>query len=275
MFCRMLAAEQLDTRLDHLASFNGGPLPVVSLYLDTRPDQHGRDHFQPFLRKELARCVRDFVGTLDARASLEQDVSAIHHYLDGVDRRANSIALFACSGAGLFEPIALEAPVSEHLVHIAFQPHLYPLARLVDAYPRYVVLLADTHVARIVVVSEHAVRHTETIDNPKTKRHKMGGWSQARYQRHVENFHLHHAKEVADVVTRIMRDETIASLIIAGDEVILPLLRDQLPADIQARIVDVLRLDVRTPEPEVLDATLPVMRTRDADADREEVNALL
>jgi peptide chain release factor subunit 1 len=227
------------------------------------------------VRNELARRVRAFTGSLAARASLDDDISAIHRYLGDVDRRANGAALFACSGAGRFEPFTFEAPLAEHLVHIGPQPHLYPLARLLDSYPRYVVLLADTHTARIIVVSGHAVCHTERIDNPKTKRHKMGGCSQARYQRHVDNLHLLHAKEAADALTRIVRDEAIPSLIVAGDEVILPLLRDQLPADVDTRIVVVLRLDVRTPDSEVLDATLPVMRAKDADADREQVDALL
>ena len=248
---------------------------MVSLYLDMRPDEHGRDHFRPFVRKEFARSLRTFNGGPAARASLEQDVAEIYRYLDGVDRAASGVALFTCSGAGLFEPIVLEAPVDAHLLHVSSQPHLYPLARLADAYPSYAVLLADTHSARIIVVSGNAVRHTATIDSPKTKRHKMGGAAQARYQRHVENFHLLHVKEVIDVLTRLMRDEGITSLIVAGDEVIVPLLQDQLPADIASRSVGVLRLDVRTPEREVLEATIPVMRRRDADTDREQVDALL
>jgi hypothetical protein len=37
--------DQLTSQLDRLAAFDAGPFPVVSLYLDLRPDEHGRDRF--------------------------------------------------------------------------------------------------------------------------------------------------------------------------------------------------------------------------------------
>ena len=103
----------------------------------------------------------------------------------------------------------------------------------------------------------------------------MGGWSQARYQRHVENYHLHHAKEVVDTVSRIVRDEGIDRIVIAGDEVIVPLLRDQLPKDVAERIVDVVKLDIRAPERDVLETTLSALKEKDATTDRERVDALM
>ena len=39
----------LDPLLDRLAAFEPTTLPVLSLYLNTSPDQHGRDNFESFL----------------------------------------------------------------------------------------------------------------------------------------------------------------------------------------------------------------------------------
>src|SRR5436305_3395959 len=150
----------------------------------------------------------------------------------------------------------LVAPIAEHHLAISDRPHLYPLARLLDQYPRYAVLLADTHSARIFVFAVNALERQERVEGTKTKHHKQGGWAQARYQRHTENYHLHHAKEVIDTLARIVRDEAIASVLIAGDEVIVPLIREQLPKDIAERVVDFLKLDIRTPERELLEASL-------------------
>jgi peptide subunit release factor 1 (eRF1) len=99
--------------------------------------------------------------------------------------------------------------------------------------------------------------------------------AQARYQRHTENFHLHHAKEVVDVVARLVRDEGIEQIVIAGDDLIVPLLREQLPKDIAERVVDVVKLDIRAPQREVLDTTLAALREKDAQTDSERVEALL
>jgi peptide subunit release factor 1 (eRF1) len=63
--------------------------------------------------------------------------------------------------------------------------------------------------------------------------------------------------------------------VIAGDEVIVPLLREQLTEELAAKVVDVLRLDIRTPEREVLEKSLDALREHDAKDDREAVERLL
>jgi peptide chain release factor subunit 1 len=271
----MPTTDNLSAQLDRIAGFDPGPFPVTSLYLNMQPDQNGRDNFEPFLRKELADRFRTYADNGPERASLDKDAEKIRAYVGRVDSSANGLALFACSGADFFEAVPLAVPIDEHRLFISDQPHLYPLARLLDSYPRYAVLLADTHSARIFVVAANTLRRTEQIEGTKTRRHKMGGWSQARYQRHIENYHVQHAKEVVDALGRIVLDEGIASVIVAGDEVIVPLLREQLPKDLAARVLDVVKLDIRAPEHEILEASRAVMQEKDAETDRERVDALL
>ena len=272
----MPTLDQISAQLDRLAAFEPGAFPVISLYLNMRPDQHGRDNFEPFLRKELAERIRTYEPERPERSSLEADAGKIREYVASqLDRSANGLALFACGGADLFEAVQLAAPVPEHRLYISAQPHLYPLARLMDTYPRYAVLVADTNAARIFVFAANAVERTETIQGTKTKRHSMGGSSQARYQRHVENFHLHHAKEVVEALDAIVRDEGIESVIVAGDDVIVPLLREQFPAELASRVVDVLKLNIRSSERDVIDASIAALQRRDADTDRERVRDLL
>jgi peptide subunit release factor 1 (eRF1) len=266
---------QLSAQLDRLASRDRGPFPVVSLYLNQQPDQHGRDHFEPFLRKELAERVRTYPASGPERESLEKDAAKIRDYVAGVDPSVNGLAIFACAGADLFDAVPLAAPIHDHRLYVSDQPHLYPLARVIDEYPRYAALLADTHSARIFVFAANAVERAEQIEGVKTKRHKMGGWSQARYQRHTENYHVHHAKEVIDALARIVRDESIGSIVMAGDDVIVPLLKEQLPKDLAERIVDVVKLDVHASERDVLEKTIAALREKDVETDREKVDELL
>jgi peptide chain release factor subunit 1 len=266
--------DQLSTQLDKLAAFDAGPFPVVSLYLNLQPDQHGRANFEPFLRKELNERLRTFHASGPERESLEQDASRIREYVGQVDGSAHALALFACAAGDLFEAIQLAAPIPEHRLHISDQPHLYPLARLLDEFPRYVVLLADSHWARIFVCAANALQHTEEIEGTKTRHHKVGGWSQARYQRHVENFHLQHAKEVVEALARIVREESIGAIVLAGEDIV-PVVREQLPKDLEERVVDIVKLDIRAPEREVLEKTIAALRVKDAETDRERVDALI
>ena len=50
----------LTEQLERLAAFEPAPYPVVSLYLDTRPNQHGRDQHQAFTRKEFKARSRTY-----------------------------------------------------------------------------------------------------------------------------------------------------------------------------------------------------------------------
>lgn len=267
--------DQLFATLDRLAAFEAGPFPVISLYLNLQPNESGRNQAGSFLRKELSDRVRTYPARAPERNSLEADAHKIQQYVDAVDASVNGLAVFACTGADLFEAIPMAAPIDQHRLYISHEPHLYPLARVLDEYPRYLALLADTHSARIFVFAVNAVEKTDRVENAKIKHHKQGGWSQARYQRHVENYHLHHAKEVVDTVAKIARDEKIDKIVLSGDEVILPLIRDQMPKDIAERIIDNVKLDVHAPERDVLEATLATLRKKDAESDRERVDELL
>jgi peptide chain release factor subunit 1 len=271
----MPSTNHLSAQLDKLAALDPGPFPIVSLYLNLQPNEFGRERFEPFLRRELAGRLRTFPGNGPERESIEQDAVNIRDYVSQVDGSLNGLALFASSGADLFEAVPLAAPIDAHRLYIDEVPHLYPLARLLDEYPRYLALVADTRSARIFVVAANTTVKSERIEGEKTKHHKQGGWSQARYQRHTENFHLHHAKEVVEAIDRIVREEALDKILIGGDEVIVPLLREQFPKHLDEKVIDVLKLDIRAPERDVLTATMNSVRERDAETDRERVEALL
>lgn len=267
---------ELQAQLDKLAAFDCGPYPVLSLYLDLRPNDRGRNNFEAFLKNEFAERVATYAESGPERESLDRDVEKVRNHVRELDSALNGMAVFSCSGADLFEAIPLSiAPLDGHHVHIGDQAHLYPLARLIDQYPRYIAVLADTHSARIFVFAANAVEKVDHVEGTKTKRHKVGGWSQARYQRRVDNFHAQHAKEVADVVSRIAREESIDQIVIAGDEVIVPLLREELPKDIAERVIDVVKLDIRAPQREVLETTIAALRHKDAETDHERVDELI
>src|SRR5687768_8841099 len=210
----------LEHFVERLAAFESQDLPVVSLYLNAQADEHGQHNYDPFVRKELSERAKTFASDTPQRASIDEDLVRINRYLEEkIQLPTQGIAIFACSGANaFFEALQLEAPIEHNRLFIYDRPHLYPLARLLDQYPRYAVVLADMNAAKIFVFAlGQAVKRRE-IQNVKTKRTQVGGWSQMRYQRHTENYHLHHAKEVIDNLDRLVRDERIEHVMLAGDE---------------------------------------------------------
>src|SRR5688572_21505859 len=195
-------------QLDKLAQLDPVPYPVVSLYLNTQPGQTGRDQHQAFVRSEFKSRCRTYPEGSPERDSLDKDLERITTYLENeLAPAANGVAIFACSAGELFEAVQLSAPIDQHWLYIGDAPHLYPLARLESQYPRYAAVVADTNTARIFVFASGGVETEREIKGVKTRRTSQGGWSQARYQRHVENYHVHHIKEVVETLERIVQQE--------------------------------------------------------------------
>lgn len=266
----------LVNHLDELAAFEPTGYPFISLYLNLQPDQHGRDNFESFVRKEFKAKARMFPADSLELMSFKRDQARIEAYLrNDLRPSANGLAIFACAGANdYFKAVQLNAPLKRHDLHVNERPHLYPLARVIDQYPRYVALLADTNSARLFVFGLGQILGREEVQQAKLSRTQIGGWSQMRYQRHMDNFHLQHAKEVVAVLDRVVREEAVEHIILAGDEVIVPLLREQLPDRLSEKVIDILRLDIKTPEHEVLQATMASLREHNLHTDAEKVRQL-
>jgi peptide subunit release factor 1 (eRF1) len=265
----------LNALLDRLADVAPTDRPCISLYVDTRPDNTGRPHWGPVVRKELTERARSFPERSAERAAYDADAERALRWLEAEPRAsAAGLAVFACESAGVFEGVELAAPVDTELV-VGRVPHLYPLARLLDQWRRYAVVVTDTHIARIYVVALGSIRPRASVESPKVSRSAAGGWSQARYQRHIEKFHREHVKELVDALERLVRDEGIDRVLLAGDEVVVPLVRQALPKTVAERVVEVGNVDVTSTDAEVLHETLDAARAQDARDDAERVARVL
>src|SRR5215204_6473095 len=267
-----------DKLLERLLNFEPTAAPVISLYLDARADQHGQTNFLPFVRKQLTERSKTYENQSEERLSFEEDFVRIVRYLEGeVPASIQGLAIFACSAEkDWFEVGQFDVPFERNRLFVSDRPHLYPLARLIDQYRRYAVVLADTNRAQIFVFAAGRAVEQEELQNVKTKHAKVGGWSQARYQRHEQNYHMKHAKEVVDTLEKIVRDENIEHVVLAGDEAtVIPLLREQMPKTLEEKVIETLSLGIDTPEHELLEESLTAFRRQDSLTDMEKVERLL
>ena len=262
--------------MEVLAALEPSPFPFISLYLSLAPNQNGREDRHQFVRKVFKERVNGFPEESPERQSFEKDVERIRQYLESeVTPSSQGLAIFASSGSEFFDAIPLEAPFENHLLFIGSVPHLYPLAKLIDTYPRYAAVMLDTNKARILVFSLAATERDQKIQNEKTRRSQKGGWSQARYQRRAENFHLHHVKEVVDTLEKIVREDNINHIVVAIEEVALPIFNEQLPKHLAEKIVDTVTLERNADGSNILETTLAALREKDAETDAEKVEQLM
>ena len=135
-------------------------------------------------------------------------------------------------------------------------------------------MLTDTNTARIFVFGLGHVIDAEQVKGKKVHRVKVGGWSQARYQRRVGNAHQEHAKEVIEHLARIVREDKVSHIILAGDSVVIPLLQEQLPPEMVS-MVEVMKLDIHASEHDILIATLGQLQEQEVKTAAEKVERLM
>ena len=264
----------LREQLDRLAAIEPSERSIISLYLDMRPNQSGRLHIDTFLRNSFDEQERSL--SANARADFHRVAERIsQHIADQTPKSARGLAIFASTGGDLFEAIPFDVPIEQPSMHVDTVPHLYPLARVNDQYPRYGALLLDTNSADLYVFALGTTKRRESVQSEKTRRTSMGGWSQARYQRRANNFHKQHVKEVVDRLDKVVTEERLNHIVIASDEVAKPFLMAQLPKHLADKVIDMVNLDGKSlPEHELLTETMAALRRADAKTDAEHVQRM-
>jgi peptide chain release factor subunit 1 len=262
----------IDGVLDRLAAFEPTGLPFLSMYVDARPDNTGREHWQAVVRKELNERAKTYGKRTLARRDFDADAERALAWLEREHRpSASGVVVFTCTSGGVFETLELDVPLEASEVYAAPRPHLYPLARVLDRYRRHAVVVTDTSLARIFVVALGTIEPRAEVASPKMGRTDVGGWSQARYQRHVDEHRVEHTREVVEALERIVRDDRIHHVALAGNEAATALLRGQLPKSLAPLVTELPRLSVESSESEILRETLQIMPQQDARDDAERV----
>jgi hypothetical protein len=161
------------------------------------------------------RTARDQLADQGADAAT---LDALDEVVIGPARAEPGLAAFARSGAVMFTA-RLPHPPAREISRFARLPHLMPL---LAEYPPQVTQLwvaADRAGGEIMAVrAADAItrEHVEGAGWP-VHRAKVGGWSQARYQRSAEEAWEENAKQLAAAVTAEARRAGTDFIVIGGD----------------------------------------------------------
>jgi len=262
-----LAPDQVQLRdlIRRLAEVTSTEAPILSMYADLRPGAHGD---RPAERAELT-VVRHRLNDLtdgqpahtSSRASLDSDRERVDRFLasENMDGVAG-LAIFACDAIGLWEIVRSPEPFATE-VTAGPTVDLFGLARLLDGSLAAVVALVDTSTCRLFVTRFGDLRERKGPEEPpdEHKRHQQGGWSQARYQRHVDTQDRRFAKEAADAIERLVRTEHPRHVLLAGDERSVSTLERELSEVVRPLVEHVARIEVRATLDDVRDEVRPIL----------------
>jgi peptide chain release factor subunit 1 len=275
------SSAQLAELLRRLADVDAGQLPVLSIYLDMRAqatgESPGRRASLTVLRDRMREIERTYWPRGEDFDSVRADMDRVQQFLDtSFDPAAHGLAVFACSAVGLWETVEAGVPFRDS-VSVGPTVDLFQLARLVDEHETAVVALVDTNTARLFVTRTGRLTEVSELDEPTDsfRKRSIGGWSQARYQRHIDKHIADFARGTAAAIEELVDREDARRLVLAGDEVAITPLLDAMPAAVRQRVGDVLRVDIRAPRDDLAAEVRMVLREAEADDSASVADAVI
>jgi peptide subunit release factor 1 (eRF1) len=258
--------------LRELAGFRAGNGCAISIYLDldpsmtpTIPDVETK--FNAALA-EAEKLAETAPGGRDCRLALRDDLARIREWWDEEFERdgARGVAVFASSADGLLRPLLLGRGVGDS-VRIAPSLHLTPLA---GALRPNGALVAVVSRERGTVYRVEDSRLVEIADESEEQpgQHDQGGWSQGRYQRHIDHLVQQHLKTVGGELDRRVRGGGPRIVVVGPDEMRGDF-EQKLSSEAREAIVGWTTAEAHAGPVELLEAARPLLDEAQARVDAE------
>jgi peptide chain release factor subunit 1 len=266
----------LQTLLEEVTGYPSTEQPFLSLYLNLQPDSNGRrDEMLQTLEQELERIANSVKARGGNLASVEADRERIMTYVNTeAPTDVPGLVIFACDAEGIWQAVPLHAPVETYIVEDRFA-HTFNLARIIDDYETYAVVLADSQESRMFVIALNDVAPVGTTEaDEKIKRFQAGGWGQMLFQRRTENLVKAHTKDIADHLSRLVKRYDVQHIIIAGNDSVKGHVLSSLPKPLEEKLVDYVHIDITANMPQILEAIEPLMRDVEQQQERDDIDTL-
>jgi peptide chain release factor subunit 1 len=264
--------------LRDLAGFEAEKGCAISLYLDLDP------HSVPTvgdaatrlnsLLDEGARADganrRDL--SHDQRGALRADFERIRRFFEAEFSRngAHGLAIFCAGLDNVWRPLPLTEPVSDE-IKIGHSLYLAPLVPLVGRGEGALVVVVSREQGRIYRLQAGRLQPVADHFDEQPRRHDQGGWSQARFQRHVDELAEEHLRRVADEVDRLVRRLRSAQVVVVASEETWAEFSELLAQETRAAVAGVAQAEAHAHPPELLEAAAPVLERWRAEREREVV----
>lgn len=272
----MALSEELKT----LAQLPRSNAPFLSLYLNTRWDsEKQRERVRIFVKTKLKECVSDNGGPTSG-AGAEADAAKLEEYVRGLvnrewDEPYAGVAVFACSSLGVYQVVRSHVPFEDRF-SCSGRPLLRPAAEQAHWGEPAVLASVAADAGHLMEFELGGVRREFSFDDPDFPgRHDQGGWSQARYQRHVDE-HVHrNLKRLAEQLTRWSDERRVGRIALSGPDPLLSSFEEHLPKRIRGGVCARLHIEP-TASPDAVQAeALKALDEAQARQDRQDVDALL
>lgn len=253
-------------QLRELAAFRTSRGCAISLYIGLDPSTvPTAGDLASHTRSLLANAERQLDEqrgslTTEERKALARDLERIGVWFESEFSRegARGVALFAAELDNLFLPLTLSWTVGDE-ARIANRFYVAPLVRLVESGDGAVVAYVGRERGDVyrLLGGQLVPLAEESADVPG--RHDQGGWSQGRYERHIETIVDRHLRDVADALDACVRRLRNVRVVLAGPEETRSGFESLLSQETRSALVGWVAAEAHVDAPRLLEAARPLL----------------
>ena len=210
--------------------------------------------------------------THDQRLGLKADFERIRSFYEDEFERdgAQGLAVFSSGLDNIWRTLPLTEAVPDH-VSVGSTLYLAPLVPLVGRGEGALVVVVGRERGHFFRLRGGRLQDLADHTEEQQGRHDQGGWSQARYQRHIETKVREHLHEVAEALDRLVRQLRAVQVIVISSEEIRAELEEVLSHDAAAAVIGWTSAEAHAAPPELLKVAVPVLDRYRAEKETEVV----
>jgi peptide chain release factor subunit 1 len=261
------------TQLRELAAFRTENGCAISVYVNLDPSEvptpgDAQSRMNALLAKAEKADRSDLAH--DTRAGLKRDFERIARWFDDDFEREGSrgLAIFAAGNDNFWSTLALPAPVADG-VRVNREFHLAPLVPLVAQSDGAIVAVVGREQGQLFRLRDGRLQEIAQQFDEQPGQHDQGGWSQARYQRHIEKLVQDHVKGVAEVLDRDRRRLHVPKIVLVCSEEMRSELLGALSTEAREAVVGWAPAEAHAGPAQLLQAVTPVLEQAEAKDEAE------
>jgi peptide chain release factor subunit 1 len=268
--------------IKQLAKLQRSPSPFLTMYLNTRwHNEKQRERVRIFVKTKLKECLASNSRLpAAARQGIEEDAEKVEHYARGVvsrewDEIYHGIAVFACSSFGVYRLVRSHLPFADSFV-CSDRPVLRPVVEHAHAGEPAVLALVAGDGGRLVEFELGGVRREFLFEDTEFPgRHEQGGWSQARYQRHIDE-HIHrNLKRLSEHLVKWLDERRVNRVALSGPAALVASFEEHLPRRVHPLICARIHVDPKATQDVIQNEALEALREARRRDDLKAVDSLL
>jgi peptide chain release factor subunit 1 len=262
-------------RLRELAGFRTENGCAISLYLNLDPSEvPTASDAQTRMNAVLGEAEKVDRSDLthEGRLGLRADFERILRWFDDEFERdgTQGLALFAAGLDNYWSTISLPQPVPDG-VRVGRDFYLAPLVPLVARTDGTIVAVVGREQGQIYRLRDGRLEEIVDQFDEQHGRHDQGGWSQARYQRHIEKLVQDHLKGVAEELDRSRRRLHAPRIVLVGAEETRREFMGALSNEARAAVAGWAHAEAHASPAELLEAVKPVLEEAQSKDEAETI----